>query len=402
MPLFLGAKGEDVLTRRGTVEFVQRFRQGLYGAMAELPVAGELALLQGVKEALAAELAFEAGHGEQVRSALDEAAESASVTELSALRERLRGLADEHFRRRGSVPVYHLLCTAAADRLAAAALRLAALWQEQAGFGAPPAPWCWMAIGSVGRGETSLAGDGDFLLIHGGEGAAAFVGFAARGAGMMEQMGLAGSVGITPSTPAWRGSIADWRKRVTARVAHGDGDLDGLIRLADLRLVAGDPNLAGEMVNLIRSMLSFHREPLHEMARRVAMMPSGFDFFGRLRLERGGGHRGLFNLGFYGIEPLVDNVRVMAVRFDIPETGTLARLQGLLHERRIDVALAERLLQAWHLFGRHAVGGGISGAAGVFVDPETLSERALDELKAGVEAVGALQKIVYSSVTGLV
>ncbi|WP_298266918.1 putative nucleotidyltransferase substrate binding domain-containing protein [Geobacter sp.] len=406
MPIFMGAKGEDVLSRRGTADFLARLRQELYGRLAHLPPGEDLALLAGLEEKLREEIASEerfSGEFSRELAELDEAGDSASLTTLL---QRLRAMAAEHFRRHGSVPAFHLLCTAAVDRAVAAAVRLTLRWMEEIGPGAPSSPWCLMAIGEVGRGEASLFSLCDLLQIHGSDGAEEapiFAGFAGRISALCEEIGLASRTGIGPSLPAWRGSMADWRSRITARCTEGGEDMEGVVRMADLRLVAGNPSLAAAAVNLVRAMLDYHREPLREAARRTAMMPSGFDFFGRLRVERGGAHRGEFNLGLYGIEPLVALVRVLTVRFDVSETGTVERIRGLLQGGRIDVELAERLLFAWHALGGLAVAEEIGRgerAGGLFVSPGTLSEHALEELKRSLEAVGTLQKMVYSSVSG--
>ncbi|WP_298438530.1 putative nucleotidyltransferase substrate binding domain-containing protein [Geobacter sp.] len=406
MPIFLGAKGEDVLSRRGTADFLVRLRQELYGRLAHLAPGEDLALMAEVEEALREEIAYEERFsGEFVRELvqLDEAGDAAR---LAALLQRLRAMAADYFRRRGSVSAYHFVCTAAVDRAVAAAVRLARRWMEEIGPGVPSSPWCLMAIGEVGRGEATPFSSCDFLQIHGSEfpeEAASFAGLAGRVSALCGEIGLASRTGIAPSLPAWRGSMAEWRSRIAARLAEGDADPDGLIRLADLRLVAGDASLAAGMVNLVRAMLGFHREPVREAARRTAMMPSGFDFFGRLRTERGEAHRGEFNLGLYGIDPLVAIVRVLTVWFDIPETGTVERVRGLLQRGRIDVDLAERLLFAWHTLGRLALNEEIGrggGAGGLFISPGTLAEHGLEELKRGLEAVGSLQKIVYSIVSG--
>lgn len=403
MPLFLGAKSEDVLSRRGTADFLARLREQLFGRMANLPPGEELALLHGMEGALREEIAYEERVTADFSRELDELDAAQDAEHIAEGLVRLRAMAAEHFRRRGSVQAFHLLCSAAVDRATAAALRIALRWMDENGPGVPPSPWCWMALGQLGRWEATTVSSCDFLLVHGAEASdetAAFAGFAGRATTLLQLLGLASRSGIVPAAPSWRGSMADWRKRITTRVAEVNGDLEGLVRLADMRFVAGNATLAAEMVNLVRSMLAQHPELLWETARRTAMMTSGFDFFGRLRLEKGGEHRGAFNLGFYGIEPLVANVRLLTVRFDVPETGTMERVRALLQGERIDVGLAERLLQAWHTFGRYAVERGLvrGWIGGTFITPGELPEAELDELKRGVEAVGSLQKIVYSSV----
>ncbi|AJE04293.1 putative nucleotidyltransferase substrate binding domain-containing protein [Geobacter pickeringii] len=397
MPIFLGARGEDVLSRQGTADFLARLRRDLHGRMAHLPPGEELALLEGVAGTLRDEIAFEerfyAEVGREV-AAIDEAGDAEG---LAVPLQRLRDMVADYFRRRGSVAACHLVCTAVTDRAAAAAFRLARPL--------PSVPWCLMGVGAAGRGEGTLFSLGDFLLVHGAEGdeGEAVTAFAGQGAEILCDLGLADRSGVLPSLPAWRGSMAEWRTRIATRLAEGDGDLEGLIRLADLRLVAGDASLAAGMVNLVRAMLGYHQDAVREAARRTAMMPSGFDFFGRFRVERGGAHRGEFNLGLYGVEPLVAIVRVLTVRFDIPESGTVERIRGLLQGGRIDVELAEQLLFAWHALGKFALAEEIARggrASGMFISPSTLAVDEQEELKRGLEAVGTLQKMVYSSMAG--
>lgn len=396
MALLLGARGEDLLERRGTVELVEQLRQGLYASMANLSAGDEELLLLGVREALDEELAAEQRCREEFSRALDDADQAGDIQELILVQDRLRTMATDHFRRRGSVTAYHLLRTAALDRITVAALRMTASQMVDGGVEPPAGRWCWMALGAAGRGEVSRFDACDFLLVHGeNEAGGAFVGFSSRAAAMLERLGIGSRAGITPSSTTWRGSLAEWRQRIVARAAEGGDDQEWLVRLADLRLVAGNPSLAAEMVNQVRFALSLQIDPLRETARRTAMLQSGFDFFGRLRTEQG-----LFNLAIYGMVPIVANVRIMTVRFDIQETATTERIRGLLYLGRIDVELAERLLRAWHCFCRHAVRGETAGEIGILVDVEGLGEDAQYELHTSLEAVGTLQKIVYSSISG--
>ena len=406
MPLMLGATGEDILARRGTTEFIGHLKEALYEALAHLPPGDDLALLEELQGTLDEEIAFEDRFIASFATGLDRIDETAEMAVLTAEQRRLREMVAEYFRRRESVPAVQMLCTTVADRLTVAALRLAVGWMEEGGFGPPPACWCWLVAGRAGRMEMTPFSGCDAILVHEAEGEAAawFVGFANRAAACLEQLGLAGSLGITPSAPLWRGTMEEWRKRIAARIAEGGSDLEWLMRLADLRYVTGDPTLAAGMVNLVRAMLSAQQAVLRDTGRRVGMLASGFDFFGRLRLERGGEHRGRLNVGLYGIMPLVANIRVLTVRHDIPETGTIARIRGLQRERHLDVALAERLLRACHTFGRLAVTAemaqGSRADGGPYVIPDELSDSELQGLKMGLEAVAAIQRIVYVAFTG--
>lgn len=404
MTVFLGKKGEDVLARRNTAEFIGRLKHDLFGKMSDLPSGEELTLLRGIEASLDGEMEFEAQFAADFMNALEDVNGMEDADALSLAQERLGGMIAGYFHRRGSVPAHHVLCTVVKDRVTGAALRIAERWMAQNGFGSPPVPWCWLAVGDSGRMEASLYTDCDTLLIHAAEDekqASYFVGFSGRAATILDRLGMTSHRGIAPSASPWRGSIADWRRRLSGEAAEREEALTGLMLLADLRLVSGNPALAAEMVNLVRAMLEYHREPLREAARRAAMMPVGFDFFGRLKVEKGEGHQRLFNIGLYGIEPMVAAIRILTVRFDVPESSTADRIRGLLHRGHIDVDLAERLLYAYHNFHRHCIvreleqDGRRDGRG--YVDIEKLTEDEELEIKGSLEAVSSLQKIIYSS-----
>ncbi len=402
MSLFLAVKNDDILNRRGTADFLEGIRRDLFRRLRSLPPGDECRLLTGITQSLGAELAFEEAFDQAFPRLLAETETATDVNGLAELQRQLTEKAADYFHQRGSVPAFDILCTTLTDYLTRGALRLAFRWMEEHGPAAPAVAWAWLALGALGRGEAGLSGDADFAVIHDGESpeeTSFFVGLAGRTAGILERLGLTSPGGVTPVGAAWRGSMADWRKRITSRVTEGDGGLGWLIGLADLRCVAGDSTLAASMNNLVRSMLAFYGDQFRETARHISMMPSGFDFFGRFRTERIGESRGMFNLGYYGISPLVANVRVLAVHAEIPETGTIERIRALLREGHMDVELAERLLRACHSFGRKR--GGMGGeASGAYVDTAGLAEQEEDELKAGIEAVGNLQRLVYTTIAG--
>lgn len=406
MPVFFGATDNDVLTRHSTAEFFARLQRNLDEVLAHLPPGADLTALGLAGDELAREIAFDeafAADFARRMAALDAADDPAALAaELTGLREVIAG----YFSRRQAVLALHRHCMALVDRVTAAALRLALRWLEESGVGQPPASWCWMTAGVAGRGEGSLSGEYDALLVYDaaeGEDNSAVVGLAGRAVKILEQLGFASRRGMMPTSLLWRASPAEWRKRLRSTAAEGEESLEVLARLADLRFVVGDSALADDMVALVRTVLTEHEEAFLAMARRVAMAPTGFDFFGRLKVARAGEHRGLFNLSAAGLDTLVATIRLLALRHGITAVGTMARIQALLHEGQLNVDLAGRLLEAAHLFERYA-GNWQIGSNGqgrdVLVNPEELSPADERALKGAVETVGSLQKIVYSSIVG--
>lgn len=403
MSMFPMNRGGDILVWRDTVELVDGVKRQLAQKMAGLLDGDELVLLRGLEGRLEEEMAAESRFAEDVVQTLSALETAGTVDEIAAAYRRGRQLAVDYFDRRGSVLVVQSLCTTLQDRLVCRALALAGEWMARSGFGQPPAPYCWFAFGGAGREEVSIGGDGDSLLVHGsinGDNAGYFAGFSLRVLAILENCGVKSAAGITPTHPSWRGSINEWRTRLIdgGRGDKSIEDLAFLVRFADLRLVSGDSVLCGETMNLIRSVLDFNRRGFDEVARSTAEMATGLDFFGRLRVAKGGEHRGEFNLEQFALGPLVENVRIMAVRVGLPVTATVGRIKSLLEKGELNVDLSQRLLRAYHDFASqklrleiHRSGGG----EGAFVKPEELLDSETDALKVGVEVVVNLQRIVY-------
>ena len=403
MSMFPVNKGGDILAWRDTVELVDGVRQQLAQKMAYLLDGDELVFLQGLQERITEEMAVESRFAEDVEQVLAALETSGTVDEMVAAYRHGRQISSDYFVRRGSVLTVQSLCIRLQDRLTCRAVRLADEWMDRSGFGPPPAPYCWFAFEGAGREEGTVAGNFNSLLVHGevqGESAAYFAGFSLRVNAILENCGVKSLGGITPVHPSWRGSLNEWRTRLIGGAAGEKTaeDLLFLVRFADLRLVSGDSTLCGETMNLIRSLFEFNGRGFGEVARITAELATGLDFFGRLRLERGGEHRGEFNLEQYGLSPLMENIRIMAVLADVPTTANVGRIKELLGKGHLGVDLSQRLLRAYHDFTTLKLKAEMrraGGGDGVFLKPEELNERELDSLKDGMEAVVNLQRIVY-------
>lgn len=430
MAIFLGAKGGDVLTCRGAAELVDGLQEELAEKMAYLLAGEELELLQGLKERLAVELAMEERFAAAFADVDRELAEALAEAELAAAYQRAMWLVADYFKERGSVLASHSLCTRFQETVIRRALQLTAEWMERDGNGTAPAPFCWLAFGSLGRQEGAFSGECGSLFVHGAadpEEGAYFERFCPQAASVLQVCGIQVTTGITASGHAWFGSMAEWRSWLTGgKVAwQVERDFTRLLTLADLRQIEGDGGLAAGLLNLVRGLLDFHQGALRELARgaatdattraatlfpmpalrnlakSIAEMPIGFDFFGRLRVDRSRKHRGEFNLEQFALAPLVVNIRLLAIKYGLAEPATVGRVKGLVDRGGLSVELAERLLRAYHDFTRQKllleIRDGAQGAQELFFNPEELTEEEMVSFKNGLEAVGNLQRIVYQS-----
>lgn len=406
MSMFPVNRGGDILAWHDTGKLLDGVKLQLAQKMAYLTGGDEIVLLQGFQGRLEEEMAVESHFAEEVEQVLSALETAGTADEMAAGYRRGKQLSIDYFERRGSVLVVQSLCTTLQDRLISRALALAGEWMARSGFGPPPVPYCWFAFGGAGREEGTVAGEYDALLVHGelnGDHAGYFAGFSLRVIAILENCGVKSVVGITPAHSSWRGSINEWRMRLIEGVS-GEKTLEDhsfLVRFADLRLVGGDSALCGETMNLIRSLFDFNRRGFDEVARGAAEMTTGLDFFGRLRVAKGGEHRGEFNLEQFALGPLVENIRILTVRAGLPETATVERIKSLLGRGELDVDLSQRLLRAYHDFVSQKLRLEIRrNGEGAFLKPEELDETEVESLKEGMEAVVNLQRIVYQRFVG--
>jgi len=402
MALFLGAKGTDILSLRPVDDLVEAIHDRLGRELSVLPPGSEVPLLEDLQARLEEERAFEEEFDARFTAALQ--AIEMEVGNLLPAREEIGLLIQDYFERRHSVVAFFELCGTMRKNLVRRALEQVEAWMEEHGFGTPPGRYCWFILGCSGRGEGSLFCDCESVFVFHDEdvqGNPFFRVFGRKAEELLAPLGLHTRLTAAPARFGWQGSIAEWRSRLNEGMAgqHEVDELGVLTELADLSLVAGDETLAGEMLNLVRGMLAFHQGALRNIARNVSEMHTGLDFFGRLRLEKSGPNRGLFDLEQYALEPLVSNVRVLALKYGVTATGTIDRIKEVMERGPMTVELAERLLLGFHVLMslkiRHE--GAARGKA--YLDPEQLSDREERLLKDSLDALVNLQRLVYQVFT---
>jgi CBS domain-containing protein len=428
MAIFPGAKGADILAWRGIAEVIGEMRRSKADRISGLLTEESIDLLNGLKGRLEEELAFEERFSALFAQAQAELENARIEDDFTTLMVRFNRLIEEYYRKRGSVVALHSLFAVCRDGLVRKGLQRVEEWLEMEGVGRPPVRYCLLGGGSIGRMEQTFCIDPAYLLIHDdttADGAGYFEKFTYRAVALLESIGLLNSVGATAALKAFRPcSRMEWRRETTGDLAQDDREmLSDLVRRADLRLICGDSALAEEMINVVWSMLEFRQGELREtakgaatashirttlsfpmpglrdMGKGIAEMPTGLDFFNRLRVEKSGSHRGEFDLEQHALAPLVTNVRMMTVSAGLHEAGTIGRIKGLQERGQLSVELTERLLRAYHDFTRLKVNREITGGCEQdrfrFVNPQELTPDEEHRLRNGLEAVAGLEKIAY-------
>ena len=264
--------------------------------------------------------------------------------------------------------------------------------------GPAPAPWCLLALGSAGRGETLLGPDQDHAIVHAG-GPADTPWFLALGRAVADRLDAAGVPrcrgGVMASEPAWCHDAAGWDAAVAGWVgAARPEDLLSVDIFFDFRPVAGDPALADALrhraLGRARGAMGF----LKNLAAELDGYAPPLGWFGGFRLLHG-----RLDLKATALFPIVTAARVLSLRHGIAETGTAARLDALAAAGHLPPADARRLRAAHRLalglvLNQQLVDTAEGRVASTRVDVPRLDPRLGRQLRAALRGIAPVATIV--------
>ena len=366
-----------------------------------------------------------------------------SLDKLRQIHGEMMAWAAEQVLREGSVVSLQERLTRFRDRLTRRLIDLASEEMAREGFGLPPTPYAWIAMGSDGRGEQLFATDQDHLLVFEASAKSRevlkrlpeslllqllrfdrgetireiekinltdryYARFCQKVGEFLHQVGIERCKGhIMPAYDKWRGTIARWERRLIGKVRYGAGELTVLDMniLMDSRFVAGDPDLAGKFLTLLKAYLPENPDILNQIAHSAILMPIALGMFRRLKVKKSGPQKGTLNLKLNGWAPLTILVRVLCVKNRLFETHTLKRLDLLAENNLLDRKIARDLQEAYHhlilfraLFQMNHLARGRKEDN--HIDPSWLDPEGQELLRKSLGAVEAFQNQINRSFFG--
>ena len=281
--------------------------------------------------------------------------------------------------------------------------------------GPPPVGFAVIVMGSGGRGENFLFPDQDngFILEDYADDRhteidAWFIELAERMTRDLDLVGLPLCKGhVMATNPVWRKTLSQWQDQI--RIWSRKRNV-ATLRLCDIffdfRCAWGDPALArrlrGAVTAITRGNLAFLRE-MHADDRdhRVAL-----GWFGRFVTERENkDHLGKMNLKHTGILPLVEAMRLLALREGIEAVATMGRMaslnaKGVLNDDEYDYLTGAYRLISQLLLRQQIADFKAGKRVSNYVHPKTLTRRERDMLVDGFKAIRELRDKVRSDFTG--
>jgi CBS domain-containing protein len=217
-----------------------------------------------------------------------------------------------------------------------------------AGRGGPPCPYCYLVLGSGGRGESLLSLDQDNAIVFAegepkGEEDRWFAALAERVSAILDAAGVplcAG--GVMASKDAWRMSLKHWRRRIGSWIGRLDPeDLLNADIFFDAAAVHGDLTLGRTLLEESRHAAGKSPDLMKFLSLRASSFQSPLGWFGRLR-----GQEGRVDLKLGGLMPLFSTARVLALQNGLSERPTPARLEAARDQGALAPQLASSLIAA--------------------------------------------------------
>lgn len=323
-------------------------------------------------------------------------AAAVSVAEVAAAARALRGEVDARLAAGETSDAVTGAITAFND---AATRRLIAVVGAEAPF--RDAGACWIALGSEGRLEQTLASDQDNALVF-ADGAdpdavrARLTPWASRVNDALDACGLAHCRGDIMAGK-WCLPESAWRERFTAWMHTPDPHaLLNAVVFFDFRAIAGE---AAPAERLRVQLAAEAREAdafLAALARNALENGPPLGLFGRLAVTRAGPVRGTIDLKTNGVQPFVEGARVLALAAGVAATHTPERLREAGRAHRIAPADVEAWCGAFAMLqrARLALNARQLAAGRVpdnLLDPRTLRADELRALRAALHAARGLQ-----------
>lgn len=207
--------------------------------------------------------------------------------------------------------------------------------------------WCWLALGSEGRMEQTLATDQDNALIFSAADDAqreALLRFALRVNKRLDACGFPLCRGdIMASNPKWCLSLAEWQQQFTQWIDHGSPD--ALLHASiffDFRPLTGDAAPALELRAWLNRAAQGNPRFLHQMAGNALRNRPPLGLVRDFVLSEDDAHPHTIDLKLNGAMPFVDAARIFALAAGSPQTNTAKRLREAARALNIpDAELAD-------------------------------------------------------------
>lgn len=228
--------------------------------------------------------------------------------------------------------------------------------------GPPPLEWAWLALGSLGRREQALTADQDHALVYAEGGEAHDEYFQALADEVVTSLAAAGfprcESRVMATETDWRMSLPAWLDRLDRWIASPDRPnvfLTGIV--FDYRQIAGPLDVVSRIDPVIVKAGTDSRF-VRRMNALALAHKSPLGFGGRLKAVETSGRLRLLDFKKYGLLPVTELARALAVGSGLSLRSTMDRLRRVAEDPEwsdAGASLAQVFRFMQHVRFRHQV-----------------------------------------------
>jgi CBS domain-containing protein len=339
--------------------------------------------------------------------------QTAKFDQLRDIRDQIHVMIQEHLLFAYSVQL-HVQINQIHDALIQRTIQLAEKQLEQDGLGYPPVAYAFLLFGSGGRSEQTLWSDQDNGCLY--EDSDTYSNeeldsyFAALTNCILEGLEVLGyppcQGNVTARNALWRKSYSGYSRTMLDWLQAPEWEnVRYLLILADMRCVYGDPKLAARLKKEFNAYVKDHPAILHAMLSNTLQHKVSLGVFGKLITERYGEDSGGVDIKYGSYIPLVNGIRLLAIRYGLEASSTLERLNLLIHADVVPEHSREAWLKAFVIALKYRdltpfqLENGFYSTRGKLT-ADQLSKESRQELKFCLRAGIAIQKFVSKAVEG--
>jgi len=231
-------------------------------------------------------------------------------------------------------------------------------------FKKTPSQFAWFLAGSEGRGEPSFLTDQDNLIVYAqGDTERVQDYFKILSGKINDRLNEVGfeacKGGVMARNEEWRGSLSDWEQRLQTLFSSLGKDLAENLKilmylsvLLDARFFEGDCKVAEVFLPRVADRVRTNHRFMGQMAQIATLEKVAITLFGHFRLSDGGGHHNALDIKNAGILPLVNSIRLLALKYEAEGTGTIKRTRNLERMGTFESKFSKEIQEGFYLLTR--------------------------------------------------
>ncbi|MEN7548406.1 DUF294 nucleotidyltransferase-like domain-containing protein [Rapidithrix thailandica] len=274
-----------------------------------------------------------------------------SVDELKAKWEKVPVIVQQLLNRGVKAEIVNQVITTVSDAIALKVIE--GVIEE---MGAPPAKFVFMVLGSEGRKEQTLKTDQDNAIIYEDKANEQrelvreyFLKFASLVSERLDYIGFSFCKGgLMAKNPKWTHSLSHWKRNYVSWINQSVPEtVMNIATFFDCRYIYGEVKIMQELQEYLRQELDKPLDRfLYHMANNALQYEPPLTFFNSIRTFTKGSQK-VFNLK-NAMTPIVDLVRVYALKYMIFKTNTGERLEALKEKGVFSEKEFSELIQAYY------------------------------------------------------